>query len=219
MSTTVTRPLVAHLAAITAVLVATACSPGSEDTPTGAGAASAPAASSTSPVPQALPVEPGAPSAPGSPGGPDGPLAPLDDLRDHTSSSPKPGAGRDAVQAARLVVSTWAHPELLAEEWWADLEPLLSTSAREAYGYTDPSVIPDLQVTSARVVPALSSGQTFAVVDVRTSLGVVRVNLTRASAKSGWVMDRMDLAEVLGGPPPPESHPDDQPAAEPVRQD
>lgn len=153
----------------------------------------------------------GGPSGPGSIGS-DGPApepAPELEESDRTDAGPGAGkgAGRDLEQAAAEVVATWARPDVPADRWWRELEPLLSAAAIQAYGYTDPSSLPRLRVGSARRAPAGSTRpdgtpvpaatSTYAVVEVTTSAGVVDVDMTRTSPAAGWVMDRMDLTEVL----------------------
>ncbi len=113
-------------------------------------------------------------------------------------TTPIEGAGTVATSAARRVVALWARPDLTAEAWWRNLEPLLSASAQQAYAWTDPTTVPRLEVLSAQVADdATATTPTYTVVDVDTTRGVIAVTLTRTTVESGWVMDRMDLTEVL----------------------
>lgn len=111
------------------------------------------------------------------------------------------GAGKIPAAAARRVVSAWARPQLERDAWWGALSPMLSASAQQAYGYTEPSTVPALEVLSSQRVSsspdAPPTSRTYALVNVTTTAGAVVVTLTRPNTRSGWLMDRMDLSEVI----------------------
>jgi hypothetical protein len=196
------RVVVTGTAALLAALCLplTACSNTSSEPETGSSTSTSGAPASSEPAPDAG--------------------APLDGLEDD-HGTPVQGAGQEPGEAAATVVATWARPQLSAQQWWSDLEPMLSASAQQAYGYTDPTSIPALQVLSTSRVRTEQTTPTYEVVDVKTTSGTVRVNLTRTTVDSGWVMDRMDLSEVLSvaaGVAPSEdpTSPDGEPSEGPI---
>lgn len=103
------------------------------------------------------------------------------------------GAGTNAKAAAAETVKRWARPGMDYDTWWAELSPLLSASGRAAYAYTDPEVLPSLKVRSTTV---LRDDGYFARVKVVTTLGPIVVTLTKPSSRSGWLVNRFDLAAL-----------------------
>lgn len=95
-----------------------------------------------------------------------------------------------AVQAAEDVMTAFVTHDREYDAWWADLSPLLTVEAREAWSYTDPRLIPVTQLTGpATVVNAPSS--TLVIVDVPTDTGLWRLELVRtadvgATEKGAW---------------------------------
>ena len=167
----------------------------------------------TSPAPVApgAPVtpRPGAPVTPGTPGAP-GPPAPAQPVRPAQGLDPVPGAGQDedlpvpeaaapvwdaasqqsAQDTATRALTAFARPGLDETTWWADLAPLLSTTAATAYAGTDPAAVPAQVVTG----PAVLFDQTsvyLAGVDVPTDAGTYRVLLSREDAGTPWLVERL----------------------------
>lgn len=64
-----------------------------------------------------------------------------------SSGESQPQERGDAERVAREALTTWAQPDLPYQQWWDQVEPLLTPSAREDYSYTDPAVIPPLEIT------------------------------------------------------------------------
>ncbi|WP_193614282.1 hypothetical protein [Nocardioides lijunqiniae] len=110
------------------------------------------------------------------------------DEHDHEHGVVVPGAGTEPAGAAVVVLRTWARPDLPYEQWWAELEPLLDASGRQAYAATDPAVVPPLTVRQGGRV--LEETPMRALVAVPTSAGRFTVELTRsgvsAEAGGGW---------------------------------
>lgn len=105
------------------------------------------------------------------------------------STTADPAARSEAV-VARQVLLTWARPTVPAEQWWDDLEPMLSPSAREAYAYTDPSILPALKITGTPTVEK-STVTTWALVWFPTNDGRYGVQLSRTSETAAWTMSRI----------------------------
>ena len=116
------------------------------------------------------------------------------DGEDHDHGTVVPGAGTDATAAAVLVLQTWARPRLSYEQWWAELRPLLSTSAQQDYAATDPSVIPPLQVLDEEP-EVVEESDVWARVAVATTEGRFEVEMTRsavaAQSQGGWQAARI----------------------------
>lgn len=99
-------------------------------------------------------------------------------------------ATRSETVVARQVLLTWARPQVPAKQWWDDLEPMLSPSAGEAYAYTDPSILPALEITGTPSVEE-SSVTTWALVWFPTTKGRFGVQLSRTSETAAWLMSRI----------------------------
>lgn len=91
---------------------------------------------------------------------------------------------QDAVGAAEAVMTAFVARDRDYDAWWAELSPLLTVEAQEAWAYTDPRVITVTQLTAtATVVDAPSS--TLVIVDVPTDTGIWRLELVRAAGSGG----------------------------------
>ena len=85
-----------------------------------------------------------------------------------------------AVQAAETTMTVFATHDRDYNAWWAELSPLLTVEAQEAWAYTDPRMITVSQLTGpAAIVDAPSS--TLVIVDVPTDIGTWRLELVRAA--------------------------------------
>lgn len=87
---------------------------------------------------------------------------------------------QEAVAAAEAAMTVFVSHDRDYDAWWAELSPLLTVEAQDAWAYTDPRMITVTQLTGpATIVDAPSS--TLVVVDVPTDIGVWRLELVRAA--------------------------------------
>jgi hypothetical protein len=97
-----------------------------------------------------------------------------------------------ALEVGTAAVTAFARPDLPAEQWWAELAPLLSPAATEAYVGTDPAEVPAHAVTG----PAWSgeSESTFlALTFVPTDAGDYAVLMVRDGGGAPWLVERISL--------------------------
>lgn len=108
---------------------------------------------------------------------------------------PLPSPSNDsASDAAALALATeamtaFARPQLTAQQWWADLSPLLSNPARLAYADTDPANVSAHSVTGAATLAPSTSGY-LANVEVPTDVGTWTLLLTRPGQNAPWTVER-----------------------------
>lgn len=101
-----------------------------------------------------------------------------------------PSSQNSALEAAAIVMEAFARPELAADEWMDAMYPLLSQAGADAYIGTDPSRIPELQLTGGgRVIEG--STEVSLIVEVPTTVGPYLVSLSRPSTDSNWLADRI----------------------------
>lgn len=96
----------------------------------------------------------------------------------------------DPVAAARTALQTWARPDLPYDQWWAELEPLLSPQGRQDYAATDPAVVPQLEITGKGRLET-EHVDTSATVWFSTSAGRYGVRLARQTSTHPWLMARI----------------------------
>ena len=94
-----------------------------------------------------------------------------------------------AVVAATAVLDAWARPELEYAGWWRDLEPMLTPGGQQAYAFTDPAQVPDLQEITLEEVVLHEPGVT-ATVYFTTSEGRFGVDLSRRGPGAKWLANR-----------------------------
>jgi hypothetical protein len=95
-----------------------------------------------------------------------------------------------AARAAEEVMDAWSRPDADAEQWWRELEPLLTPGAREAYAFTDPRQVPELgELELDEIVPGPSPDTVT--VWFSTSDGRFGVDLARRGADSAWRASRI----------------------------
>ncbi|WP_159096614.1 hypothetical protein [Miniimonas sp. S16] len=175
------------LGLVVGVLLIAGCSPSgtggdtTPSTPSASASASAPASPASPEV-----VTPGEPQD-DSVASPDGGVPVWDD-----------SARSSAATAAVAVMGAFARPDLGYEEWWAGLEPLLSPAAAEVYASVDPVNVPARTVTGAAVVVDESSPY-VAFVQVPTDAGTYTVLLSRESAATAWLGERITPPEAASG--------------------
>lgn len=103
------------------------------------------------------------------------------------ASSPASVADRgDAPEVAEQVLTTWARPDRTHAEWWAELEPLLTPSAAEAYESTDPAVIPPLKLEGEPVEDVGAPDPYVTTYYLETSEGRFGVDLARSPGGGPW---------------------------------
>ena len=111
--------------------------------------------------------------------------------KDTAAAAPVEAEERDeVVDAASAVLDTWSQPELGYDAWWAGLKPLLTPGGREAYAYSDPAQVPQLDDLTADHVVLNPSGAT-ATVWFETSDGLFGVDLSRKAATGKWLANRV----------------------------
>lgn len=94
------------------------------------------------------------------------------------------------VEAATAVLDTWSRPGVAYAGWWRQLEPMLTPGGREAYAYTDPAQVPDLEDIEVDEVEVHDSGST-ATVYFTTSEGRFGVDMSRRSPGAEWLANRV----------------------------
>ena len=105
-----------------------------------------------------------------------------------------PDSQQDEIEAATEAMKTFAQPQLRADDYWAQMLPLLSQQGGVAYEGTDPAQIPAHQVTGAGIVLADSTDVSL-IVQVPTDVGPYNITLTRPNASAPWLADRIRPAQ------------------------
>jgi hypothetical protein len=105
---------------------------------------------------------------------------------------------RSALDLATAVVTAFARPELAQEPWWADLAPMLTPAATEAYLGTDPAQVPASAVTGAAWWGESPSSY-LAMVFVPTDAGDYAVLLAREGGGAPWLVERISQVQPEGG--------------------
>ncbi len=128
---------------------------------------------------------------------PHGPARPSVSSEPRATPSPSPSSttapqasARTPLGAGERVWAAFSHRGLSHAQWWAALEPLLSTSARATYVYDDPANLPDLTPTGAlrMAVKAPYDPHSTAAVLVPTRQGTFHLDLERRSRTSPWLL-------------------------------
>lgn len=115
------------------------------------------------------------------------------------SSSPTwDRSGRTSARTtATRAITLYVRQNVDAEKWWRDLEPLLTTTAAQAYEGTDPTWGKKIKVSGQGKV--LDGGSAhLARVHFRTNLGTYTVLLSRDSAQDPWLVERFTPPENRG---------------------
>ena len=129
------------------------------------------------------------------------------------SLPPPPPAATDdatsdqaALAAGAAAVTAFARPDVSAEEWWAELQPLLSPTAVEAYAGTDPAEVPARAVIGPPW-QGESDSPYLALTFVPTDVGDYAVLLVRDGGGAPWLVERITLvpaeASATPGTPTP----------------
>ena len=108
-----------------------------------------------------------------------------------------PGSQQSALDTATAAVTAFARPDVSAEQWWAELAPMLTPTAAEAYAGTDPAEVPARAVTGPAVLGP-SPTSYLATVVVPTDAGEYAVLLSREGAGAPWLVERITPVEPTG---------------------
>jgi len=132
------------------------------------------------------------------------PTAPGGDLvAEDPAAEPSPtwdAASRTAaVDHAAAVMAAFARPEADQRSWWAELAPLLTLSAQDAYSFVDPANVPARQVTGEPVLVDESSAW-LARVEVPTDVGTYDLLLVREDGASPWLAEQITPPAALSEP-------------------
>ena len=117
-----------------------------------------------------------------------------------SSTSTPQASARTPLGAGERVWAAFSHRGLSHAQWWAALEPLLSTSARATYVYDDPANLPDLTPTGAlrMAVKAPYDPHSTAAVLVPTRQGTFHLDLERRSRTSPWLLFAIQFPRGVG---------------------
>lgn len=87
--------------------------------------------------------------------------------------------------------------DVTADQWWKQLEPLLTPAAAQAYDGTDPTSGRSIKITGG---PKLVNGGSayLARVHLATNQGTYMVLLSRDGAGDPWLIERFTPPESLG---------------------
>ena len=100
-------------------------------------------------------------------------------------------AKKDAAGAAVEVLRAFARPDISQGEWWRDLGPLLSPSARTVYDSVDVRNVPIRKVTGKpRIIE--SSSPYLATVRIGTDRGPYTLLMVRAGQGEPWLAERIE---------------------------
>jgi hypothetical protein len=104
---------------------------------------------------------------------------------------------------ATAFVTRWARPDLAADHWRADLEPLSTGPLYTSMRYVDPARVP----ASRALGPAtlMQQNDTTATVRVATNGGTIEVTLRRIGGQ--WRVDQIVPVDQPPTVPPPDLRP------------
>lgn len=120
---------------------------------------------------------------------------------DDSEMSDEPSAGAsptwdrasraDAVAAAEEVLTAFARPDLPQGQWWRDLGPMLTPTARETYRYVAVENVPIRKVRGkAKIIE--DSSPYLATVEMKTDSGTYTVLLSRSEQGAPWLAERIE---------------------------
>lgn len=107
-----------------------------------------------------------------------------------TDGTQDPEAGSAVAEAATAVLDTWSRPGVAYAAWWRRLEPLLTPGGQQAYAYTDPTKVPDLEDIAVEEIVVHDNGVT-ATVYFTTSEGRFGVDMSRPAKGAEWLANRV----------------------------
>lgn len=91
-----------------------------------------------------------------------------------------------AQDTARAVLTAWARPDQPYDQWWTDLQPLLTDDAQESFSFTDPTTIPALTITGAASESENSGDPYVATFYFPTDAGTFGVDVARDPNGGPW---------------------------------
>ncbi len=94
-----------------------------------------------------------------------------------------------AVERAGQALTAYGRRDLAYDEWFEQLRPFLNESGVDAYATVNPSRIPPFTINGPG--KAASVTDTYAVVDVATSIGRYTLELRRENAGAEWGVTRI----------------------------
>jgi hypothetical protein len=95
-----------------------------------------------------------------------------------------------ALNLANRAMIAFARPTAPEDQWWSDLSPMLSDTARSAYTGTDPASVPASNVTGRGELLPSESGY-LATARVPTDAGVYTILLSRDGQNAPWAVERL----------------------------
>lgn len=98
-------------------------------------------------------------------------------------------AEQGALAAGQSVMQAWFDP-VPAQQWWAQLGPLMNVNGAAIYATVDPELIAPATLTGDPSVTAAPSPY-YAEISVPTTAGVYVVSLTRDSQGAAWLAERL----------------------------
>jgi hypothetical protein len=115
--------------------------------------------------------------------------APLQ-TEDDTAGESAESSESEVAEVATAVLNAWARPNAAYDGWWRRLEPLLTPGGQQAYAYTEPAQVPELQEIEVEDVVLHTPGVT-ATVYFTTSEGRFGVDMSRRRADATWLANRV----------------------------
>lgn len=100
------------------------------------------------------------------------------------------GSRAEATKAAETAMTAFARHDLSREDWWANLSPLLTSTAQDAYAYVVPESVPARKVTGPAAITDDGSAL-VAVIEVPTDVGLYSITVNRADGDAPWQVARL----------------------------
>lgn len=130
------------------------------------------------------------------------PTAPIGRVDEHTGETIAPikvpvwdqKSRESVVDAAEHAMEIYAQPDLSQDEWFTQMEPLMTQKAALDYSYLEPSSLPVKKVTGKGKLVNETSAY-IGRVEVPTDNGTYTVLLNRSSADADWKVHRFTPPE------------------------
>ena len=100
-------------------------------------------------------------------------------------------ARREAITAAEEVLTAFARPDISQGEWWRDLGPMMTPSARQVYNSVDVAEVPVREVKGKGRITDDSSPY-LATVEINTDRGKYTVLMARTGQGAPWLAERIE---------------------------
>lgn len=105
-----------------------------------------------------------------------------------------------AKDLAVKAMKRFARPDMPAEDWWGELEPLLSAQARSDYLGVDPSLVPVRAITGKASLVDLDTNM-LVIAHIPTDQGLYAVTVSRSPEDPAWRVESIV-------PPEQDPHPE-----------